>query len=179
MWAAQGSAMQGVFPKRGAHFNGTVHNPSHYSWIRSSFPMTDFHEQPQWLPLFLTWEIGNIFSLRRKRKNSARFRWFSDFSIGEISCFQVSRRRWKSWFCSSKAKSQPPAAMQLWVMWLQLTGTARAVWSPGLWSQAWYCNEKVTGCRVEMICSSFHWAFLKVVHWIKATKNNVKDCKRS
>lgn len=120
------SGMQGVFPRRGTHFNGTVHNPSHYSWIPSSFSMTDSHEQPQWLPLLSTQGICSIFSLMR---SSARFRWFRELwcrcnqplpgfkGVEELVLFP---------------KNLPPAAVQLWGMWLQLTGTAGAVCSPGL-----------------------------------------------
>lgn len=78
-----------------------------------------------------------------------------------------------------KTRSLTLAEIQLWMMCLQLTGTAWGVHSPGLGSQARSCIEKVTGYRVQMTCSSFHWIFSKVMHWIKTTENCLKGCKRS
>lgn len=160
------SGMQGVFPRRGTHFKGTVHNPSHYSWIPSSFSMTDSHEQPQWLPLLSTRGICSIFSLMRNSDSGGS----GNSGVGAISHFQVSKG-WKSWFCAPKTCLQQQCSSEgCGSSWLAQQELCEALGS---------VPQKMTGCRVEMICSSFHWAFLKVMHWIKATQNNLKGCKRS
>lgn len=183
MWAAQSSAIQGVFPREEHILMGqciiplTTHEfPALFPWlswvatVASPFPhMRDLQyflseeekEELSWIQV-VHWTQVKVQSA------ASRFQ-----GVGRVVFVPQKPKGFWPWLLA------PAAAVQLWVTWLQLTGTARAVWSPGLGSQVWSCNEKVTGCRVEMICSSFCWAFLKVMHWIKGTKNNLNGCKKS
>lgn len=139
MCAAPNDGMQGVFPNRGAHFNAATYNHSCYSWIPSSFSMTDFHEQQRWLPLFFRGGIWRVFSVMWKKAGTqpdsdgsvisgvSVISWvlglpFKDNQltlsryptahpweelcrcvVSSIGCFQISWRRQKCTFCSSKA----------------------------------------------------------------------------